>query len=345
MYDIIIISIALTALLILFISMLIIIFLCSRKNNKIEKSEIFQQYFSSISAEDMPKLMLSILDDEKNDIIDSDAITGTTFLTDLHRINMTIQNQKTDRNTIENMSLTYIHSQQQDKFTDIHSSYLSNINVHYTQESNFNLSNRIHGAAILNNIFSKIDTDIAIQQNIIHELVTHLHQGGHLSTAYNIVNNIFNPNLKVRCDYVIQGMNSRTSINLINNHTITQNIKNHIVVTHINDIDNTDAPKYEIKSQLTFSMLSTPNDIYSPISYENIKLTLHFPEDMKQYVTKTKPVKHYNKKIKNAILIEKSQDKVVYQLPNFTSYNILQYYKQSLQNVQSTTIAHPYHKK
>lgn len=325
--------------------MLIIIFLCSRKNNKIAKSEIFQQYFSSVSAEDMPKLMLSTSDDEKNDITNSDIITGTTFLTDLHRTDITIQDQQTDRNAIENMSLSYIHSQQQDQFTDIHSSYLSNINVHYAQKSNLNLSNRIHGAAILNNIFSKIDTDIAIQQNIIHELVTHFHQGGYLSTSYNIINNIFNPNIKVRYDYVIQGMNTTTSLHLINNHTITQEIENDIIVTHINDIDNTDAPKYKIKSQLTFSMLSTPNDIYSPISYKNIKLTLHLPEDMKQYVTKTKPVKRYNKNIKNAILIEKSHDKVVYQLPNFTSYNILQHCRQSLQNVQSTTVAHPYHKK
>ncbi|RZB12958.1 hypothetical protein DRF75_01210 [Ehrlichia minasensis] len=323
--------------------MLIIISLCLSKNNKTEKPEIFQQYFSSLTVEDMPKLMLSISNDGKNDTT-FDIITGTTFLTDLHRTDIKIQNQQTDRNEIKNMSLSYTYSQQQDPFTDMYLSYLSSINAHDAQKSILNLSNRIHGAAILNNIFSKIDGNIEIQQNIIHELVTHFHQGGYLSTAYNIINNIFNPNLKVS-DYAIQGINTITSINLINNYTITQNIENYIVVTHINDIDNTDALKYKIKSQLTFSMLSTPNNIYSPISYENIKLTLHFPENMKRYIIRTKPVKYYNKNITNAILIEKSHNRVVYQLPNFISYNILQHCGQYLQNVQSTTVAYTHNNK
>ncbi|MGN7619050.1 MAG: hypothetical protein ACTJLM_04080 [Ehrlichia sp.] len=68
-------------------------------------------------------------------------------------------------------------------------------------------------------------------------------------------------------------------------------------------------------------MTSTPGNVYSYISYKDIKFKLDFPNAMKQLTKKTKTAKHMQLKVLRTAL--KNRNSLVYQLPDFISHGLL----------------------
>ncbi|AHX03911.1 hypothetical protein ECHHL_0766 [Ehrlichia chaffeensis str. Heartland] len=316
-------SIAITLILLIIVFIVILIIaLRIFKDSKIDTIEIFQQHLTSMSQENVLQVMFPTT----KQTINTDIINCNAFLTDICRTDITIQNTKINRDRIKNILSGYINTQQSTKLTDKHSSYLSNI-------SNTNLRNRTLAAAILEQMCSNVKPNIVIKESIIHELISCLHQGCFFSISYKIINSIFNKGSEEDPNYIVRGRNTNTSIKIKNSHIIICDIKNDIL---INDKGNVDTAKYILTSKLTFSISSNPKNSYSPISYKDIKLTLHFPKNMRQYITSEKPVRNVQENLPHTVLVKKSRNTLVYQLPSFTSNSILlEYYNKLLQNAES----------
>ena len=313
------------------IAFIVLYYIIKKFNSQKKKITTIEKYFSSISNNDMPKLILCT---------QSNNISGRLLFNEISRINLKINGKQLDKVKIERAVSSYLNGKV-DKVQKEHIKYLRSLQlIDSTPESIESLRPRIVLAAFLENTFRQTTnflknifthSETTPQKNLIHELISNIHLQGYAFFIYNMISSIFNSQETEDLNYVISVKKYITSIKVINSNKLQLKVRYDTVDireqsdadTHYTKTSINPEPTHKIKSiSLSFTMSSKAEDISSDILYKNIRLKLHAPKTMKQFIGKIKPTKPTKENANKAILISSHNNILVYQLPDFISHGL-----------------------
>ncbi|WDM85603.1 hypothetical protein K6025_01970 [Ehrlichia sp. JZT12] len=338
---------------ILLLTLIIVIafyYITRNYNSQTTETTAIEKYLSTLSEEDMPEAMLADTQKTNNDIINGEA-GFQNFCFNHTKINGKLLNVTDTKRTI-----LHHYKNKVDELEQEHFSYLKNLElIEPTRQDFANFRYRTVTAIFLekmfgqkrnflNKILQHSPNPIIPQKSIIHELITHTHQKGYFSFINNTTSKIFDSEENVQ-NHITKTDTSCMSIEVINSHTIKCKAKIEMLYT---DKKANDSKKniHKVKSSLTFTMSASPENIYY-ISYSNIKFKLDIPKTMEQFTNNKKQVNRATKfkldlskitqqltknidRVKrtqetsnHAVLINKSKNRLVYQLPDFASPGLL----------------------
>ncbi|WP_231837234.1 hypothetical protein [Ehrlichia ruminantium] len=311
-----------------------VIYFSKDKSSLDQKKLIFQEYISSLQFNHLPEMIIS----EK---LSQDTIRGTSAFIDIPRTKIEInghiihnKDEKNDgTNTIEKVQCK--NSYKFSSLEHLHKQYVYSL---IGSDSDISaLDHRIKAAAYLEHIFKEHGQ--IPQRNLIHELVTYLHQGAYIGQPLILIYDSLIEHIAKHNEHIIS-KDSIVSIKVLNRHSIQLNIKQKLnVKTFDSDYNLIDKPKYTINPEISFVMSSVPNNITSPILYSQVQIKFNKPKPLSKYFS-TGTREHIKNGHKFIVSIKNGINKVILRMSNFKSpphsaylqskgdYKISEYYAQ-----------------
>ncbi|QLK52150.1 hypothetical protein IMW64_01255 [Ehrlichia ruminantium] len=323
--------VTLISLLLLMLIVIRVIYFSKDKSSIDQKKLIFQEYISSLQFNHLPEMIIS----EK---LNQDTIRGTSAFIDIPRIKIeinghTIHKKDDDTNPIEKVQLK--NSYKFSSLEHLHKQYVYSL---IGSDSDISaLDHRIKTAAYLEHIFKEHGQ--IPQRNLIHELVTYLHQGAYIGQPFILIYDSFIEHIAKHNEHIVHE-DSIVSIKVLNNHSIQLNIKQKLnVKTFDSDYNIIDKAKYTINPEISFVMSSVPNNIASPILYSQVQIKFNKPKPLSKYFS-TETREHIKNGHKFTVSVKNGINKVILRMSNFKSpphsaflqskgdYKISEYYAQ-----------------
>ncbi|CAI27674.1 Hypothetical protein ERGA_CDS_02220 [Ehrlichia ruminantium str. Gardel] len=325
--------VTLISLLLLMLIVIRVIYFSKDKSSIDQKKLIFQEYISSLQFNHLPEMIIS----EK---LNQDTIRGKSALIDIPRIKIEINGHIIHNKDEKNDGTNPIEKAERKnsyKFSSLehtHKQYVYSLTGPDTDIST--LDHRIKAAAYLEHIFAEHGQIPKI--NLIHELVTYLHQGAYIGQALLLIYNSLTQHLATHSEHIIK-KDSIVSIKVINSNSIQLNIKQKLDVHTFDSDHNLTEAKYTINPEISFLMSSEPNNTAAPILYSQVQIQFNKPKSLSKYFS-TKTYEHIKNGHKFIVSIKNGINKVILRMSNFKSpphseyllskgdYKISEYYAQ-----------------